>query len=132
MSNSKRVLIIDSQPEMADWLTQVVNSAGYDAITTGSATVGLVIASEEAPSAILCNVDMPGLNGFHVLRLLKDHVNTANTPVILITGEANVVAPQATAVLQAPFEADELLVLLALNISATEPAPAAEDAAGTA
>ena len=131
MSNAKRLLIIESQPEMTEWLTQVANSAGYDAIATGSATVGLVIASEEAPSAIICNVEMPGLNGFHVLRLLKDHVNTANTPVILITTEANVVAPQAAAVLQLPFEADELLVILALNISATE-VPAAEDAAGTA
>lgn len=132
MSNAKRVLIIESHPEMAEWLSQVVNSAGYDAITTGSATVGLVIASEEAPSAILCNVEMPGLNGFHVIRLLKDHVNTVNTPVILITANANVVVPQAAAVLQTPFEADELLVILALNINVTEPAPAAEDAAGTA
>lgn len=111
----KRVLIIDDEANMTEWLSEVVNSAGYMAFTTMSPTMALLAAAEEKPCAIVCDINMPGLTGFHMLRLLKDHSATAEIPVILMSENGVAIAPEAAAVLVKPFQAEELLAVLELN-----------------
>src|SRR5262245_4537352 len=48
----------------------------------------LAAARDNPPAAILLDLQMPGLDGFEVLRQLKDHQSTHNVPVIVLSGLA--------------------------------------------
>jgi CheY-like chemotaxis protein len=117
---AKRILIIDDEPDMVEFLSEMLTSSGYVAISTTSAAKGLVIASSEAPDLIVCDINMPALSGFHVLRLLKDHPNTADIPVILMSGDELVIAPEGIGVLAKPFQTAELLGLIDQQLRAVQ------------
>ena len=48
---------------------------------------GLVLARKERPDLVLLDLNMPGMNGFEVLKRLKDDPNTYDIPVIFLTGD---------------------------------------------
>jgi DNA-binding response OmpR family regulator len=120
MKFPKRILIIDDEPDMVAWLFEVVTMAGYTATGTTVPTTGLVMASEQVPDLIVCDITMPGLSGFHVFQLLKDHRNTAKIPVILMSGEVFAIAPEGVGVLAKPFQAEDLLALIEQQLRAAE------------
>ena len=48
---------------------------------------GLRTARERTPDLILLDVEMPGMNGFELCRMLKEDVVTARIPVVFLTGQ---------------------------------------------
>src|SRR5436190_10229972 len=120
MISSKRILIIDDEPDMVVWLAEVVTLAGYEPVTTTVPAMGLVMASQQRPDLIVCDIAMPGLSGFHVFRLLKDHPHTADIPVILMSGEVSVSAPEGVGLLMKPLQVEDLLGLIEEQLRAAE------------
>lgn len=82
-----KVLVIEDDLLLRDSVVNVLTLRGLTAIAAESGDIGLKLAQENIPDLILCDVRMPGLNGYEVLRSLRQDANTAAIPLIFFTAE---------------------------------------------
>ncbi|MEE8352088.1 MAG: response regulator [Rhodospirillales bacterium] len=80
-----KVLVIDDDPLVLDLLRRFLGRRGYAATTVENGKEGLRLAREIAPDAITLDVIMPQMDGWAVLKALKDDPNLADIPVIMLT-----------------------------------------------
>jgi diguanylate cyclase (GGDEF)-like protein len=64
--------------------------AGYQVVRASSGEEGLELARAEPPDLLLCDVMLPGIDGFEVVRVLRRELGTANVSIIMLTTMANV------------------------------------------
>lgn len=82
----KKILIVDDDPEILEFISTVLKKEGFSVITANSGLkVGMLVVAEN-PDVILIDVMMPGLNGYDTCKKLKKEKISKNIPVILITG----------------------------------------------
>ena len=79
------MLVIDDERVMQDLLRQELARRGYRVLTAAGGVDGLRLAREVRPDAITLDVIMPDLDGWSVLRALKDDPDLRAIPVILVT-----------------------------------------------
>lgn len=80
-----RILVVDDTPEMAQWVSLMLQDAGYEVLTAHDGAQGLALAQREGPSLVLLDAMMPGLDGFEVCARLKADEATRAIPVIFIS-----------------------------------------------
>ena len=122
---SSVALLIDDSPAMHKLLSLRLRNDGLDVISAMSGKEGVLAAQKEAPSVVLLDLGMPGMDGFEVLRTLKDNEATLHIPVIMLSGVHNshdkVTAFDLGAVdfITKPFDVTELRVRVrsALRVS---------------
>ena len=83
---SAGILVVDDMVENRVLLQRLLAVDGYRVQTVSDGAAALVSIEHTPPDLILLDVQMPGLDGFEVCRLIKGHPATRLTPVILITG----------------------------------------------
>ena len=79
------ILIVDDSPTELYVLKNLVEEAGYHAITASDGESGIAQARSEKPDLILMDVVMPGLNGFQATRQLSRDPDTSSIPIIIVT-----------------------------------------------
>jgi len=79
-----KVLVIDDNDDIRDFLKEKL-SPHFDIITAEDGTAGIKMGMEEDPDLIICDVMMPGMNGFDLTKKLKEDFATCHIPVILLT-----------------------------------------------
>jgi two-component system response regulator CpxR len=77
-----RVLIVDDDHELVELLEQYLSAEGYAVTAVFDGRSGVERALSEDHSLIVLDVMLPGLNGFDVLRQIREH---AQVPVIMLT-----------------------------------------------
>jgi diguanylate cyclase (GGDEF)-like protein len=87
-SDKFRILVIDDERTNLMVLNQIL-SPEYTVFTAKSGEEGLSRVSSDPPDLILLDIILPGMNGFELLKLLKDSPETSSIPVIIITGLDN-------------------------------------------
>ena len=80
------VLVIDDSPDVHRLLKARLRHEDMRLINASSAREGLERVREDRPALVLLDLDMPEVDGFEVLRRLKDAEETVNTPVIVLSG----------------------------------------------
>jgi DNA-binding response OmpR family regulator len=83
---AKRILVIDDQHLIRDLLTQLLEADGHQVFVAPSGREGLILARALPCDLIMLDVDMPGLSGLEVCAELKRGAETAQVPVIFISG----------------------------------------------
>ena len=83
-----RALIIDDSATIVAMLKRMLVQNGFDTLEAGDAETGLQLARTEQPELIFLDIVLPGMNGFTALRMLRRDPLTINTPVIMISGNA--------------------------------------------
>ena len=81
----KTILIIEDEPEMRRNLATILRLEKYNPLTAENGREGLEIARKETPDLILCDVMMPELDGYGVLKELRATASTEATPFIFLT-----------------------------------------------
>jgi DNA-binding NarL/FixJ family response regulator len=81
----KRILVIEDEPEMRRNLLTILKMERYQPLGAENGKVGLQLARSEKPDLILCDVMMPELDGYGVLRALREDPSTRITPFIFLT-----------------------------------------------
>jgi putative two-component system response regulator len=83
----KRVLIVDDQEMVRTVLAQIVKLEGFESMEAKDGPDALTAARTHEPDIVLLDIGLPGMNGFEVLRELKESDRTNHIPVVIITGE---------------------------------------------
>jgi signal transduction histidine kinase/DNA-binding response OmpR family regulator len=84
-ADQEPVLVIDDDPAVQDLMTRFLTREGFSVVTASRGEEGLRLARELHPWLITLDVIMPGMDGWAVLRTLKDDPAVADIPVIMIT-----------------------------------------------
>ena len=82
------VLMIDDSEDQLDLYALVLQEC-YRVLLAGSGPKGLRMAQTERPDAIVCDLSMPGMDGWEVVRHLRAHPATAAIPVIILTATSD-------------------------------------------
>ncbi|HEX5758117.1 MAG TPA: diguanylate cyclase [Thermoanaerobaculia bacterium] len=129
----RRVLIVDDSEVTRAVLARTLRGAGFAVLEAHDGVDGAVQALRELPDLVVTDIEMPHLEGFPLLRLLKSDPATAHIPVLVLTGETGIASrfwslrTGADAYLTKDHEPRELLETverLALAARVGEPAEA--------
>jgi len=80
-----RVLVVDDDPDMAEFLARLLKQQGLQADIASDGHVALAMIAASPPDMVLLDVQMPGPDGFEICRRLKSSEATALVPVVLVT-----------------------------------------------
>jgi CheY-like chemotaxis protein len=83
LAGQTRVLVVDDNPAILQLFERYLTPQHYEIIKAGSGTGVLTLVKEIRPALIVLDVMMPNLDGWQVLRSLKENPDTARTPVII-------------------------------------------------
>lgn len=115
---SKRLLIVDDEPNLLRAVAVCLRSEGYDISTARSGRDALVSLAESIPDLIISDVRMPGMDGYALVHRIRSSPRTALIPVIFLTAkdqkQDRIAGFRAgvDAYITKPFEPDELLAVI--------------------
>ncbi len=81
-----KILVIDDDRAILDTLKKFLTSSGFGVVLTDNGSEALLLARDGAPDAVLCDAEMPGMDGYEVCRQLKKRAGTGRMPVIIMSG----------------------------------------------
>jgi signal transduction histidine kinase/DNA-binding response OmpR family regulator len=79
------IVAIDDDPVALDLLEANLRPLGYTVVRAGSGDAGLRAASTMHPDLVICDLMMPGMDGFEVVARLKENEDTAAIPILILT-----------------------------------------------
>ncbi|MEW6515957.1 MAG: diguanylate cyclase [candidate division FCPU426 bacterium] len=82
---SERILIAEDDANIAELVKIILEAKGYATLWSQDGREALKMAEENLPDLILLDVMMPKLNGYEVLKLLKENETLQHIPVIFLT-----------------------------------------------
>ena len=83
----KKILVIEDEPEMRRNIAALLRYYDYRPIAAENGREGVEAARREKPDLILCDVMMPELDGYGVLRALQTDASLARIPFIFLTAK---------------------------------------------
>jgi diguanylate cyclase (GGDEF)-like protein len=83
-SDVKTILVVDDDCDTVELLKGNLTEQGYKAVGAFGGLEAMALARELAPSVVLLDVTMPGMDGLEVCRRLKADVATQHVPVLLL------------------------------------------------
>jgi PAS domain S-box-containing protein len=116
------VLVVDDEPDIRTLLHDQLELEGFRVISAGRALEAIELAREHRPDVITMDLMLPDLDGFETIRLLREHPETRETPVVLLTavevepGDSRALG--ATVYLTKPFSNAALLKAIRANLRA--------------
>jgi DNA-binding response OmpR family regulator len=131
--SKKKILAVDDEPDVLDFLKLVLEQSGYQAVTAPNGTEGLIRAHVERPDLILLDIMMEKMDGWETLRLLKLDEESHDIPVVIVSARAEpkdkIRALQEGAVdyITKPFQVKESLAKIAAILEQEAEADAAEE-----
>jgi signal transduction histidine kinase len=87
-SRSKILIIDDSKTERQN-LKRILNDTEYIVYEADNGQLGISFATQFEPDLILCDVIMPGIDGYITCKRLKELEETKHIPVIFVTGQSD-------------------------------------------
>jgi two-component system OmpR family response regulator len=129
MSVARRVLVVDDQEDIREMARLVLTGAGYDVATASSGREALRLAREAPFDLMLLDINMPELDGWATLRLLRADETHDDLKVAMFSVKSEVrdkvagLKDGAIDYLTKPFSVDELVTRVARIL-----APAADGA----
>ena len=108
----EKILIIDDDVQLTELLIEFLGSYKYDIVAKHTPEEGLEYLKEKEANVIILDIMLPGMDGFQVLRKLRENLST---PVIMLTARGEVtdrivgLELGADDYLPKPFEPRELL-----------------------
>ncbi|EEF60733.1 response regulator transcription factor [Pedosphaera parvula] len=83
----KKILVIEDEPEMRRNLVTILRLEQYQPLGAENGRLGLELAAKEKPDLILCDVMMPELDGYGVLKALRENAATESIPFIFLSAK---------------------------------------------
>jgi two-component system OmpR family response regulator len=118
MSEARRILVVDDQADIRELTSTVLSAAGYDVVAVGSGTGALDHLAGAPFDLVLLDVNMPEMDGWETLRLIRADEELLDVAVVRFTGKGELhdqihgMQEGAMGYITKPFMIDELLARL--------------------
>jgi DNA-binding NarL/FixJ family response regulator len=135
-----RILLIDDDARLRRTCATLLRAENFEVLEAPDGKAGVQLALRDRPEVIVCDVNMPGMNGHAVLTALRSDETTLRTPFIFLTGEGEMTDLRegmnlgADDYLIKPIDPEQLLTSIRVrlkraesNASLPQIAPAAPD-----
>jgi len=103
-----KILVVDDEEGILELLDEDLSDDGFDVISANNGASALAQIYRERPDIVLLDLNIPEVNGYEVLREIRDAATTKNLPVILLTAVS-------------PTEGEQAAVELGANHYVTKP-----------
>jgi DNA-binding response OmpR family regulator len=118
----EKILVIENEKPALENICEILSRKGFKAIDASSGDQGIKRLSEEKPDLILCDLLMPGINGYEVLDTIKKNPDLCGIPFIFLTAWANKenvikgLELGAQDYITKPFDSKELLIRVKVQL----------------
>lgn len=85
-AEKKEILVIDDERDTAKLIAAYLQDEGYNTLLAYNGPDGIAIARERKPELVILDLYMPGMDGFSVLKVLKQDKETQHIPIVVLTG----------------------------------------------
>ena len=103
-----KILVVDDEPDILSLLVDDLTDLGFDVLSADNGASALGHIYRDRPDLALIDINMPVLDGYEILRKLRQDPTTQNLPVILLTGVS-------------PAEGEHTAIQLGANHYVTKP-----------
>lgn len=83
----KTILVVEDNQDVRENICEILELAGYDVDSTNNGADGVRRVMDVKPDLVLCDVMMPKLDGYAMLKMIRDNANTSNIPFIFLTAK---------------------------------------------
>jgi DNA-binding NarL/FixJ family response regulator len=84
----KKILLIEDEPQLRANVSTILKMESYRVFEASNGVDGVALAEQEKPDLILCDVMMPHMDGWEVLKTLRATGKTAHIPFIFLTSKS--------------------------------------------
>ena len=115
---SKRILTIDDSKTMRDMLLLTLTDAGFEVLQGVDGEDGLAVLGDQKVDVIITDINMPKMDGYEVIRQLRQDPRHKTTPIIVLTTESdadkrNIArSAGATGWMVKPFDPEGLIAII--------------------
>ena len=85
-TKSKKILIVDDEPDVVTYLSTLFEDNNYDIITAVNGKQAVAKAKSDKPDLITLDITMPEESGVRAFRDLQNDPETKSIPIIIVTG----------------------------------------------
>jgi len=85
----KKILVIDDDSAMLTLTVKALQARGFQTVTADDGVAGLEMAKKHLPDLIICDIQMPRLNGYETLAALRQDPVTGTIPFVFLSGLAD-------------------------------------------
>jgi len=128
----KHVLVVDDEAPVRLLVQKILESAGHRVTAAANGTVAVKAAREDPPNLVICDLTMPGIDGFTVCSMFK-RTRTFKAPVLVLSGRVSekdhqdALGAGADAFISKPVEREKLLAAVAEWLAIGEERAAEEE-----
>ena len=83
------ILVVDDDPNALDIVKTYLEAQGYTVATASNGTEALSLLESVRPVLVLLDVMMPGMDGWEVARVIKNHPDFGSTRVVMLTARSD-------------------------------------------
>lgn len=84
---SKKILVVDDSATVRQQVGMALQQAGYGVVEAADGVEGLAALDKGGVSMVICDVNMPRMNGLEMLESLRRDARHAAVPVVMLTTE---------------------------------------------
>ncbi|MBV8361918.1 MAG: response regulator [Deltaproteobacteria bacterium] len=85
---SHRILIIEDTPDAAEALSEVLSLEGHEVRVAANGPEGIACAHEFHPEVVLCDIGLPGMDGYQIAKTFRSTPELSHTHLIALSGYA--------------------------------------------
>jgi DNA-binding response OmpR family regulator len=85
--NSKRILVVDDEPDLVRALGLRLSGRGYEVITAFDGVQAMSRIQKEHPDLVLLDIHLPAGNGYRICERMRSSAGVKETPVIALTAD---------------------------------------------
>ncbi len=122
----KKILVIEDNKDVRENIVEILTLSGYNAISAQNGKEGISSVFTFKPDLILCDVMMPELDGFGVMKILQSNVQFSHIPLIFLTAKTEKadlrkgMSLGAVDYITKPFDDTDLITSIELRLQKAE------------
>ncbi|HZM03420.1 MAG TPA: response regulator [Candidatus Saccharimonadales bacterium] len=82
----KNILVIDDTADLRNLIATILSNFGFTVREAANGHMGLQMIHDEKPDLVVCDINMPGMDGYETLATMRESADAAAIPFILMTG----------------------------------------------
>ena len=84
--DARKILVVEDNPDAGAMLRDFLELSGHEVELAASGAAGLQAARQFHPEVVLCDLGLPGMNGYEVATALRKDPTTSSARLIAVTG----------------------------------------------